>query len=71
MRSSVMQKNGSQQSSIFAPRNSGSSVSFIRNPLKYDTIGSVRSLSWFHALDMCTASRRAMILVNSAVGSFA
>ena len=33
-RSSVMQKNGSQQSSIFAPRNSGSSTLFMRNPLK-------------------------------------
>ena len=33
-RSSVMQKNGSQQSSILAPLNSGSSTLFMRNPLK-------------------------------------
>ena len=33
-RSSVMQKNGSQQSSIFAPLNRGSSTLFMRNPLK-------------------------------------
>jgi hypothetical protein len=33
-KSSVMQKNGSQQSSILAPLNSGSSTLFMRNPLK-------------------------------------
>ena len=33
-KSSVMQKNGSQQSSIFAPLNRGSSTLFIRNPEK-------------------------------------
>ena len=71
MRSRVRQKNGNQQSSIFAPRNSGSSARFMRNPEKYDTIGTVKSSSCSHALDMCTASRRAMMRVSSAVGSFA
>jgi hypothetical protein len=42
------------------PRNSGSSALFMPNPEKYDTIGMVRSISWFHVEDMCTASRRAI-----------
>ena len=67
----MRQKNSNQQSSIFAPRNSGSSARFMRNPEKYDTIGTVKSSSCSHALDMCTASRRAMMHVSSAVGSFA
>lgn len=31
----------------------------------------MRSISWFHVDDMCTARRRAMMRVNNAVGSLA
>jgi|AntAceMinimDraft_12_1070368.scaffolds.fasta_scaffold34585_2 hypothetical protein len=37
IKSRVTQKKGSQQSSIFALRKSGSSALFIRNPEKYET----------------------------------
>jgi hypothetical protein len=43
----------------------------MRNPEKYDTTGRVKSNTCSHADDMCTANRRAMMRVKSAVGSFA